>query len=123
MNFILGLMTAFLVKHFICDFPLQANPWFYKNKGTYGHPGGLAHAYIHMVGTWTILAFTHLSVGTLLLLGLADGVIHYHIDWVKMNVTAAYKLTPTNSEWFWILLGLDQLLHYLTYIGIIWVVT
>jgi len=45
------------VKHFICDFPLQANPWMYRNKGTYGHAGGLAHSALHGVGHSLSLLF------------------------------------------------------------------
>ena len=33
-----------------------------------------------------------------------------------------YNLKPDNSEYFWMLLGFDQLLHQLTYIGIIWII-
>jgi hypothetical protein len=36
------------------------------------------------------------------------------IDWAKMNAGNLYNLKPDNSEWFWILLGFDQLLHHLT---------
>jgi hypothetical protein len=45
------------IKHFICDFPLQAFPWIYRNKGTYGHIGGLTHALLHGIGTFTVLYF------------------------------------------------------------------
>jgi hypothetical protein len=50
---------------------------------------------------------------------LADFFVHYHIDWAKMNVSKRYDLQPNNSERFWILLGFDQLLHHLTYFGIV----
>lgn len=119
------LMLAFIVKHFVCDFPLQAFPWMYRNKGTYGHPGGFVHAGIHLLGT--LLVFT-LAVPngypSMMLLALcwADFIAHYHIDWAKIRLGVHFNLRPDNSEWFWILLGLDQLLHYLTYIGIVWVI-
>jgi len=45
------LMFAFFTKHFICDFVLQAFPYMYKNKGTYGHLGGIWHSLIHVLGT------------------------------------------------------------------------
>lgn len=102
------------IKHFICDFPLQAFPWMYRNKGTYGHPGGLVHAGIHGVATFVVLAF---FVGWMTALTLAslDAFLHYHIDWAKVRIGAKYGLRPDNSEWFWMLLGADQLLHMLTY--------
>lgn len=112
------LTVALLFKHFICDFPLQAFPWMYRNKGIYGHAGGLAHAGIHAAGMWIVLAFFFpwwlAAVG-----GCIDAVAHYHIDWVKVNLTAVMGWRPDNSDWFWVLLGADQLLHYLTYLAII----
>ena len=101
------------IKHFICDFPLQANPWMYRNKGTYGHAGGLTHSALHGLGTFVIFAFWF-GIDAWAF-ALADAVIHYHIDWAKMNLGKHYDLQPNNSEWFWILLGFDQLLHHLTY--------
>ena len=106
------------VKHFICDFPLQANPWMYRNKGTYMHPGGIAHAGIHGLGTLLVLAP---FIGSLSMLFAAiDMLVHYHIDWAKMNISKRYDLQPNNSERFWILLGFDQLLHHITYFVIIY---
>ena len=49
-------------------------------------------------------------------LALADGVIHYHVDWAKMNLNAKMGWGPNTHEQFWWLLGLDQFLHALTYI-------
>src|SRR5205809_532082 len=110
------LFTAFFIKHFICDFPLQW-AYQYKNKGTYGHPGGILHAAIHGAGTLVVC----LIFGLPAWLALADAVIHYHIDWAKMRLNAHWGLKPDNSEYFWWLLGLDQLLHYLTYAGLVWI--
>ncbi|MGB7815936.1 MAG: DUF3307 domain-containing protein [Methylotenera sp.] len=106
------------IKHFICDFPLQANPWIYRNKGTYMHPGGIAHAGIHALGTLLVLAPFIGSES--LLYAVIDMVLHYHIDWAKMNVSKRYDLQPNNSERFWILLGFDQLLHHITYFAIVY---
>lgn len=106
------------IKHFICDFPLQANPWMYRNKGTYMHPGGIAHAGIHALGTLLVLAPFIGSASVLY--AVVDLLVHYHIDWAKMNVSKRYDLQPNNSERFWILLGFDQLLHHITYFVIIY---
>lgn len=115
------ILLALTVKHFICDFPLQAHPWQYRNKGTYLHPGGLFHAFIHYAGTTIALSF-FAPWTVAVTLGSLDGLLHYHIDYAKMKLGAVYNLKPDNSEWFWILLGLDQLLHYLTYFLIVWIV-
>lgn len=111
-------LIGLFVKHFICDFPLQSFQWMYRNKGTYLHPGGLVHAGIHGIGTFFTLAlFTNISTG--LYCALADCLVHYHIDWAKMNIGRRYDLQPNNSERFWILLGFDQLLHHLTYFALV----
>lgn len=118
------MLMALFIKHFIVDFPLQAFPYQYRNKGTYGHPGGLLHSGLHVVGTaLALLPFADSSrVDVMLLLAFADGVIHYHIDWAKMNINAKYGWGPTTHEQFWVALGVDQLLHALTYLGIVWMI-
>lgn len=109
--FLLGLFT----KHLLVDFPLQG-PYHYLNKGTYGHPGGIEHAWWHAVGTFCVSTW---FVGLELACTLAaiDMVIHYHIDWAKMNLNKKLKWGPTTHEEFWWLLGTDQYLHVLTYLG------
>lgn len=109
---VLYLLLLFIVKHFVCDFLLQF-PRHYLNKGRYWAWGGIEHALIHGVGTLLVLNPVA---------ALVDMLVHYHIDWAKMNINRYYKLTPTNSENFWRLLGLDQTLHLLTYIGLVWAV-
>lgn len=116
-NDILWIMTMFALKHFVCDFPLQSTPWMYKNKGVLFHPGGLTHAFIHSVGTWFVLALYSPNTW---ILALLDGLIHYLIDFLKVNITESAGLKPDNSEWYWVLLGIDQLLHFLTYVGLVY---
>jgi hypothetical protein len=115
---ILFTLFALFVKHFICDFPLQTTPWMYRNKGSYLHPGGIAHAALHGIGTFIVMAFVDVKVA--LIAALFDWLVHYHIDWAKMNLNARFNLKPDNSEWFWIALGFDQLLHHATYFIIVY---
>lgn len=119
---ILILFALFQVKHFFVDFVTQV-PFYYLNKGKLFHPGGMLHAGEHGAGTFLILMvtayFTQLSPRDIILLAFADSAIHYIIDFAKVNINQKYGWTATNSENFWILTGLDQLLHQLTYIGII----
>lgn len=110
------LLTLLFLKHFIVDFPLQ-NSFQWKNKGTYGHMGGILHAGLHGIGTLIILAFFIEPVFAFIFATI-DSVLHYHIDWAKMKVNKLFSLTPVDEE-FWWLLGLDQLLHSLTYILIV----
>lgn len=110
------LFLGLFVKHFIVDFPLQG-PFQYKNKGTYGHPGGLLHAGLHGLATTGLLIwmFTFGSWPLAFAIGFFDFVVHYHIDWAKMSINKKMGWGPLTHEQFWWLLGADQLLHALTY--------
>lgn len=116
MNIVLILIFLLSTKHFIVDFPLQGK-YQWSNKGTYGHPGGILHAGLHGFGTMVCLFW--FAPFAAIILGLFDSVLHYHIDWCKMNLNAKLKWGPTTHEEFWWLLGLDQFLHALTYIFIV----
>lgn len=103
----------FIVKHFVCDFPLQKSRHF-MNKGTYGHWGGIEHALIHALPTgFFLLGLTH-DINLSIQLAFFEFLIHYHVDWFKMWWNAKKKYTPADSM-FWIWLGIDQMVHYLTY--------
>ena len=56
----------------------------------------------------------------LLALGIATSefVIHYHVDWAKEQYGRRLKATPQTAT-YWHALGLDQLAHGLTYVGIV----
>ena len=111
------LLIALQLKHFIIDFPLQTR-YQWANKGTYGHPGGVLHAVLHGLATGLILLYFTGNGSIAALLAALDTILHYHIDWAKMQINARMKWTPADSN-FWVLLGLDQLLHQLTYILIV----
>lgn len=110
-------MAFFITKHFLVDFPLQFQ-YMLEQKGVYGADGGVHHSGLHALFTFWILVW---FVGPWLALSLAalDGVVHYHVDWLKQNV--CHTLTPADKN-FWIMLGWDQAAHYFTYILIIGIV-
>lgn len=114
---LLLILILLQIKHFIVDFPLQ-KPYQWMNKGTYGHPGGIVHSGLHGVFTLTILCFFTEPI-LAIVLALADSLIHYHIDWLKMNINRKAGWKADKHEEFWTLLGLDQLLHQLTYLAIV----
>lgn len=120
MNETLILITLLFTKHFIIDFPLQ-NKYQWSNKGTYGHPGGLLHAGLHAFGT--LLVFYYVAPIAAVYLAVMDGIVHYHIDWAKMNLNARMGWGPNTHEQFWWLLGLDQFFHAVTYVGLVTLVT
>lgn len=109
------MLALFGIKHFICDFWLQF-PYMLDEKGTYGAEGGRHHALMHTAGTFLVLALCIPSIEWAVVFAFIDGFVHYHVDWLKTNI--AQGLKPDQNEfWFW--LGLDQTLHYLTYLAII----
>ena len=110
----LYVLAGLVFKHFLADFVLQGR-YQTENKHIYGHPGGLLHVAIHAAGTF--LAFAMASPLFAVQAALIDGALHYHIDWAKMNANRRLGLTPQSRAW-WAILGADQMLHYLTYIGL-----
>lgn len=111
--------TLFIIKHTIADYLTQYN-WMIKDKATYGAFGGLAHAGWHGVLTsivvWHITTFSLIPV---ILFGLIDSIIHYHVDYVKSNVWKTKNYTP-DTQMYWVTHGVDQMLHLFTYVFIIW---
>jgi hypothetical protein len=117
MNEILLIVALLFTKHLIVDFFLQTK-FQWSNKGTYGHLGGVLHASLHAIGTLLVFVF-FVSPPMAVLVACLDGVIHYHVDWLKMNLNAKMGWGANTHEQFWWLLGLDQYLHAITYIGLI----
>jgi hypothetical protein len=110
------ILFLLFTKHFVVDFPLQT-PFQWMNKGTYGHPGGLLHAALHGWFTYAALLF-FVSWPWAVVLGIVDMVIHYHIDWAKVNLNRVKGWKADKDPQFWTALGADQYAHALTYLGI-----
>ena len=113
--------TLFAVKHYICDFVLQTNDMI-QSKGHWGEWRGIVHSVYHGVGTMVVIGIMGFGTVSCILMGLLDTVVHYHVDWAKQKLNSILKYTVDNPK-FWNLLGLDQLLHQLTYVGILLAVT
>jgi len=122
------ILLLFVIKHFIADALLQT-PYQYLNKGTFCHPGGIIHAAIHGLLTGLIALYVGVDILIIHSLILLDATIHYFIDYIKINIGKLYhwseykKDNINNIEYltiysnkFFILLILDQCLHFITYI-------
>ena len=123
----LSLLTALIFKHFLADFPMQTQRMV-DEKGKYGAWGGVEHSGIHgWLTMLVVMLFLRINVGYEvihcaligILVGMLDGFIHYNIDWAKMNLSKGLTVADRN---YWLYLGLDQMLHYLTYILIVAIV-
>jgi hypothetical protein len=101
------------LKHWYVDFVNQTMEEV-KSKGQYGDRLGLWHSAKHGIGTamavWIVGGFVAIPVA--ILVGLVDFAVHYHVDWAKMN----WGNRDINDPLFWNHLGLDQMVHQLTYI-------
>lgn len=116
----LAAMAYLLAKHAIADFGLQTQ-LIYRQKGTYGALGGLLHASIHILLTLPLfLLFPMGTTGLAAALLAGEFLVHYHIDWAKEQIVrnSGWKLSDRP---YWCALGLDQLLHGLTYVAILWI--
>ena len=104
------LYAAFMVKHFLCDYPLQT-AWMAKGKGAVtGWKKPLAaHAATHAAAT---LLITLATVPSMAWLALVDLVVHATVDRTKSLATRGM---PQTEPHFWWALGLDQGAHQATH--------
>lgn len=116
---VLAAMAYLLTKHAVADFLLQTET-IYRQKGIYGAPGGLIHAFIHIALTAPVFLFWPGGGAALAATILAaEFIVHYHIDWGKAQIVQRQDW-KANDPQYWYALGLDQLLHGLTYVAILW---
>ena len=113
---VLAVLLYLQIKHLICDYPLQTH-YQLVNKGTYGHPGGIIHAAVHAI--FTIPVFFILTPPLLVGVGIVVGefIVHYNVDWTKQQVMKRMGWQSADAE-FWWGIGVDQFLHYATYLAI-----
>ncbi len=111
-------LTYLVLKHFFADFVLQT-PYQFRNKGRYGHPGGVLHAGLHGLLTIPVfLILQPLDVSQAAAIIGAEVAVHYHTDYAKEKLVRHAALTHVEAEYWW-LFGADQLVHHLTYLAIV----
>ncbi len=116
----LAAMTYLLAKHAVADFFLQTQ-MIYRQKGIYGAPGGLLHAFIHILLTAPVfILFPGGSAGLALALLAGEFLVHYHIDWAKEQIVHHYGWKFADRQ-YGCALGFDQFLHGLTYVALLWI--
>jgi hypothetical protein len=118
---LLILLLLLQLKHLAIDWCWQPE-YEWRNKGTYGHFGGQRHAMKNALGT-TVCFIPFVGVYNwlaLISIYLIDFILHYHIDWCKMNINRIKGWGPLTHDQFWRLTGVDQFLHQATYLFLIW---
>ena len=93
----------------------------WQNKGTWMHPGGIVHSLFHALSTMLILLFFRPELAGSL--AAFEFIIHYLIDYTKMNINRIKGWGATTHNEFWQLTGFDQLLHQFTYVIILYAVS
>lgn len=115
---VLILLVLLEIKHMLADYFLQTQRML-SGRSEYLHFGRAQHAAVHAVGS--IIAFALIGTGWLfiLLIVLAEWVVHFHLDWAKARYSDIHSLNPTQAA-FWRAAGVDQAMHQLTYIVMVW---
>ena len=116
---LLFLMALLQIKHCYADFVLQSYMQTVK-KGVWLNPIGISHSIEHGICTLVVLMlfcfFVPVPVGAMIIVTILEVISHYLIDYGKVK----YGCKDHTKPIFWSQFGLDQLLHQLTYIAIIW---
>ena len=109
------LMLLLQIKHYVADFVIQTYAQTVR-KGIYRDPVGISHSVDHVIGTMVVLLLASfvitLNPMQIVWLSLLEGILHYHIDWVKVH----YGIKDITKPLFWNQFGMDQLAHQTTYI-------
>lgn len=114
----LGIFLVLILlqfKHWYVDFVNQTNEEI-QYKGEYLDWRGMKHSAKHGIATLAIL-WWFIAAPWAVILAALDFVVHYHIDWFKMNFGNKDISTPA----FWNHLGLDQMAHQLVYLLIAYI--
>lgn len=118
---ILFLLLLLQIKHWYADFAIQTYVQTVR-KGIYRDLIGISHSLDHVCLTLIALLFFSIffTISPLLivLISLVEGIVHYHIDWVKVK----YGCKDNTKPLFWNQFGLDQLAHQLTYLIMVWII-
>lgn len=112
----LFLLLLLQIKHWYADFVIQTYQQTVR-KGIYRDPVGISHSLDHVWTTLIALAIFSAVASTIhpvliLIIAVAEGIIHYHIDWIKVHFGCKDLTKPI----FWNQFGQDQLAHQICYL-------
>jgi Protein of unknown function (DUF3307) len=112
-----AMLVCLQAKHFVADYLLQT-AWMLDAKGDPLRAGGYAHAGVHAFGSLPAFLIAGLGSGAIALLMAAEFGVHYLIDLGKARLSDRIQAGP-DTKIYWSLHGGDQLMHQLTYAGLI----
>lgn len=114
------LLVLLEIKHLFADFFLQT-PLMLANRGQYLHTGRAAHCIVHVAGSGIAMLLIGVPLGLLAAVVVAEWLVHYHIDFGKGVWSNLSGHGPSDAG-YWRAFGIDQLLHHITYVMMVWVV-
>ncbi len=112
------MLCLLLIKHMFADYYLQT-PKMLSGRGEYFHLGRAQHAAVHVVGSVVVFLVFGAPLPFILIIVALEWFIHFNIDYVKARYSDKKRLEPTQPA-FWRAAGLDQLMHNLTYVAMVW---
>ncbi|WP_394356569.1 DUF3307 domain-containing protein [Sedimentitalea todarodis] len=112
------LFCLLQIKHMFADYFMQT-PRMLADRAVYVHVGRAQHAAIHAAGSAIAFFLIGAPIGFIVAICAAEWVVHFHIDWGKARHGEASGCGP-NDAGFWRAAGIDQALHQLTYIAMVW---
>ena len=116
---LLVLLCLLQIKHMLGDYFLQTRMML-DGREQYAHLGRFLHAGVHAAGSFIAFLLIGAPVVFIVPLVLAEWAVHFHIDWWKGRHTSDQKITPADAG-YWRASGVDQALHQLPYIAMIWI--
>jgi hypothetical protein len=114
---IIAMLLCFQLKHFVADYLLQPG-WMLRGKGDLRLAGGYVHAGLHSLGSLPAFWLAGLGLQATAVLALSEFALHYGIDFAKAGISRRNHNGP-DSRAYWALHGADQLVHQLTYVGLV----
>lgn len=119
-NSALILLVLFQIKHLFADYYLQT-PGMLANRGQYLHPGRAMHCLVHVAGSGIAMALVGVDWGLIAVVLVAEWLVHYHIDFGKGAWSNRMDHGPKDAS-YWRAFGVDQFLHQVTYVAMLWAV-
>ena len=113
------LLVVYQIKHFLADFPLQNDYMLQKDHSDWSFFVPLAtHCLVHAGFTLAVCLYYRPGLWWLALL---DFVVHFFMDRIKAGPKYLGRFNNKDRAPFWNCFGIDQMVHHLTYLYIVWV--
>ncbi len=115
---VLLMICLLQIKHMFADYYLQT-PKMLSGRGQYFHWGRAQHAGVHVLGSVAVFLLFGAPWSFILIIAALEWVVHFNIDFAKASYSDKKQLSPEQAA-FWRATGLDQLMHNLTYVAMVW---